>query len=334
MLIHNIITMKVAFCFLISYEQILIKEHIWKQWIEPNKDIINIYFHYKDFDTIPSEWVKKYALPKTHIVNTSYFHVVPAYLTLLSYAASHDRTNQWFCLLTDSCVPIISPLKFRELFFQYYNYTILDWKPCWWNIDWIHRANLRKLKKEYHLGHSPWFVLKREDVARCLTYASVNKPIYDLICKGGVGNESIFAIILQSFSQLDKVKKANTHVTDWSRMVSPTSPHIFIEGNEKDLDFINTFLKENKYTMFLRKISKEFPDEILIDYISKEDLDRERRVAKIRKLERKIFFLEMNNKMEAYRLFFLNMMWSKYWLMCLFLCISFGFIIIYNNYFA
>ena len=33
--------MKIALCFIINYEHILNKELIWREWIEPNKDIIN-----------------------------------------------------------------------------------------------------------------------------------------------------------------------------------------------------------------------------------------------------------------------------------------------------
>ena len=40
--------MKVALCFLISYDHKLKKEKLWIDWIEKNKNIINVYFHYKD----------------------------------------------------------------------------------------------------------------------------------------------------------------------------------------------------------------------------------------------------------------------------------------------
>ena len=45
--------MKVALCFIINYHQILNKENIWIKWIEKNKDIINVYFHYRDYNSIP-----------------------------------------------------------------------------------------------------------------------------------------------------------------------------------------------------------------------------------------------------------------------------------------
>ena len=119
--------MKIALCFIISYDHILNKEEQWIRWIEPNKDLINVYFHYGDYKKIKSKWIRDRAIPIEYIARTSYFHVVPAYMSLLNYAAVHDTQNQWFCLLTDSCVPIVSPLKFREMFLTYYKYGIFKW---------------------------------------------------------------------------------------------------------------------------------------------------------------------------------------------------------------
>jgi hypothetical protein len=112
--------MKIALCFIINYEHILNKEHIWREWIEPNKDIINVYFYYSNLNKIKSEWILEHTIPPNHIVQTSYYHVVPAYLSLISFAMSHDKNNEWFSFLTDSGCPIISPKKFRYLFYKNY----------------------------------------------------------------------------------------------------------------------------------------------------------------------------------------------------------------------
>ena len=88
-----------------------------------------------------------------------------------------------------------------------------------------------------------------------------------MICNGGLANESIFAIILQSFYQLPQIKNENTHATDWSRMSSATSPHLFKYGSKRDIDFIREFKKINKYTMFLRKVDPLFPDDIIREFI-------------------------------------------------------------------
>ena len=59
-------------------------------------------------------------------------------------------------------------------------------------------------------------------------------------------------------------------------MSTKTSPHIFKNADETDIAFIEKFLKENKYTMFIRKVSPMFPDTILQKYIyeySKDDYE-------------------------------------------------------------
>lgn len=263
---------KVAFCFLISNESgVLNKEEIWKNWIEPNKDIINVYFHYKNYEDIKSSWIKENVIHKGFITKTDYFHVVPAYISLLQYSIPDDSENQWFCFVTDSCVPIISPLKFRNLFLANNNYSLFKWRKSWWNVRNVKRANLCLLEEEFHLAHDPWFILKKEDALLCIGYKNTNKSRYQTICNGIVANESIFAIILKTFNQLDNVKSVSTHLTDWSRMASPTSPHLFKEGNKKDCQIIDSLFLKNEYAMFLRKVAPEFPDSILHDYIYRDE---------------------------------------------------------------
>lgn len=259
--------MKIALCFIISYEEELNKEKIWRDWIEPNKDIINIYIHYKDYSNIKSVWIKEHVIPEFYICDTSYYHVIPAYMSLLSYARYHNSKNMWFCMLTDSCVPIIHPLKFRELFFNNYKYSIISWRKPWWNILYNKRANLILLKENLRLGNDPWFILTKEDVLNCIKFSSIHNKLYRIICNGGLANESLFAIILYINNSLHKAKNYITHATDWSRMSSSTSPHIFKSGNKEDLEFIDNHLKKNEYTIFLRKVSSEFPDSILLNYI-------------------------------------------------------------------
>jgi hypothetical protein len=259
--------MKVALCFLISGDHILNKEHIWIDWINHNKHIFNIYFHYKDMSKINSSWIKEYTLP--HIVETYYFHVTNAYFTLLNHALKHDKENQWFIFLTESCVPIISPQKFKSLFLSSFNYSILNWKKPWWNINYCKRANLYKLDPLLQLGHDPYFILKREDaeaLIRGISLSSKIRNIYNLVCQGGLANESVFAILFQLMGKLNTayMLKYSTHITDWTRMTSPTSPYMFTDKCvELDNKFICDGLMANKYAMFLRKVAPSFPDEVL-----------------------------------------------------------------------
>ncbi len=261
--------MKVALCFIISYEHILNKEEIWKTWIEPNKDIINVYFYYKDINKIKSPWIMNHSIPPDYIHETSYYHVIPAYLSVLSFAVKHDINNQWFCLLTDSCCPIVSPRRVRYMFFNYYNKTFLSWKRAWWNVSYHKRANLQYLPKEFHLGNDPWFVMKRENVLQTMQFVKTQQSTVKTICDGGLANESLFAIIMYAYKQMESnsVISAVTHLTDWNRMMSATSPYLFKDANGTDIKFIDTELEKNKYAMFIRKMAPEFPDDVLRNYI-------------------------------------------------------------------
>lgn len=262
--------MKIALCFIISYDHILNKEEIWKEWIEPNKDIINVYFYYKDFNKIKSKWIREHTIPSNYIHETNYYHVIPGYLSLMRFALTNDNDNNWFCMLTDSCCPIISPKRFRYLFYNNYKKSIMSWKSSWWNTAFHKRANLHLLPKEFHLANDPWFVLNKTHVLQTLTFVNNKKDVTKTICSGDIANESLFAIILYCYRQLDlkgPVISASTHITDWTRMTTTTSPHVFKEANEKDIKIIDSELEKNNYVMFIRKIAIEFPNDILKQYI-------------------------------------------------------------------
>ncbi len=255
--------MKVALCFIISYQHILNKEKLWLDWIKPNKDIINVYFHYKDLNAIQSPWIKLHTIPPGHIQQTTYYNVIPAYMAILSYAYHHDKNNKWFCLLTDSCVPIISPQQFRQMFFKNYKYTIMQTEPAYWDINLHRRANLRLFTKEYQLANDPWFTLSRYHVQLSLIFLAEKSNIYQSINKGGLANESLFAIILQTFKELNNQKthiNSSSTICDWKRMSSPTSPYFFRNIDQENYNIILNLLKENQYAMFLRKVAPEVKD--------------------------------------------------------------------------
>lgn len=268
--------MKVALCFLISYNHILNKEQLWIDWIKPNQDIINVYFHYKDINMITSPWIKSYTLPPNYTQKTTYYNVVPGYMSLLTYAFHHDKNNVWFCMLTDSCVPIISPEKFRKMFFDHYQASIFKWKPAYWNITIHRRANLRLFKKEYWLANDPWFILSRQHVHKCIIFVAMKNNIYRQVNEGGLANESIFAIILQTFRQLndnDKLINESSTIADWTRMSNPTSPYLFKENTPENMKIITDLLKDNKYAIFLRKVDRVFPDAVLKDIMYNNQYD-------------------------------------------------------------
>lgn len=289
--------MKIALCFIISYEHILNKENIWREWIEPNKDIINVYFYYKDIRKIKSEWILQHTIPSNHIVETSYYFVIPAYLSIMQFAFNHDNQNKWFCMLTDSCCPIISPNRFRYLFYKHHKKSIFSWKVAWWNPDFHKRANLAKLPKKLWLANDPWFTLTRDNVEQVISFVKTQKSLTKTICDGGLANESLFAIILKLYKALDNNTICSpSHITDWNRMSSATSPHIFKIADDEDKKFIDKELERNKYAMFIRKVAKEFPDDVLRHYIYEKNMEEDSRLVLsdseeiIRKRVKHLFF--------------------------------------------
>jgi len=264
---------KIALCFIINYQHILEKEEIWKKWILYNKDIINVYFFYKEKEKIKSSWIKNNCIPKSYIKPTDYYHIIPAYIGLIKYALVHDTQNTWFCFLTDSCVPIIDPLYFRYLFFTNYNKSIFSWSNVSWNTNFIKRANLHLLNSSYHLKNTPYFIFTRKNVLLCLHFMNSNKELFITISNGSIANESLFAIILKNYNLLSEVINQNSTITDWNRMQSPTSPYKFKQATLENINFIKTNKIKNKYSVFLRKIDNSFPNDILVNIIFEKNIN-------------------------------------------------------------
>jgi hypothetical protein len=143
----------------------------------------------------------------------------------------------------------------------------MNWRKAWWNMEFHKRANLHKLPEDVRLANDPWFVLKRENVEHCTRFVQTQSNITQIVNSGGLANESLFAIILYYYKELDNVIASATHMTDWGRRSSSTSPHMFKDADELDIQFIEKNLLENENVMFIRKIHPLFPDEVLKKYI-------------------------------------------------------------------
>jgi hypothetical protein len=154
--------------------------------------------------------------------------------------------------------------------------------------------------------------LKRENVQHIFNFVNIKPELLKTICDGGLANESLFAIILYYFGQLnsDNIIPAVTHITDWTRMTSSTSPHLFKDANDKDILFIDNELKKNKYAIFIRKMSPEFPDDLIKSYIYKNEIKDDKISYKDY-----IKFLYIKNK---YYIIFLFKNFFLFFLFCIF----------------
>jgi hypothetical protein len=164
-------------------------------------------------------------------------------------------------MLTESCVPIVLPNQFSSFFLKYHEKSILSWKKAHWNIYYHKKANLRYLPPLYHLCNTPWFIFTRSHVELCFQFIKEKPNLFDIICKGMIANESIFAIILCYFDELKNVINEDSTIMDWSRMSSTTSPYVFKDSF--DIKSILELKQKNKFGMFLRKIHYTFPEKLL-----------------------------------------------------------------------
>jgi hypothetical protein len=237
--------------------------------------------------------------------------VIPAYISLMQFAIENDWENQWICFLTDSCCPLVSPKKFRHLFYTYWNKSIMSWKPAWWNIHLHRRGNLSLLPKECHLANDPWFVLKRENVLEILEFIRKNTELTNLICRGGLANETLFAVILHFTKQLNTPHILNrvTHLADWSRMGSSTSPHCFTDGNKRDIQFIEENLEKNECAMFIRKVSPDFSDELIKKYVYEYNRENDEKLV----IKKPVVFF-----VKEFYLFLLRFLYSVFHVACKF----------------
>lgn len=292
---------KCALCFIITYDSILEKPTIWMDWIEANIDILNVYFllHPKlcqklhtGLATLPA-WMTKHP-SSLHIIQsthaTSYLHVVPAYEQVLQHAFAHTEENQWFITLTESCCPLVTPEVFRTVFFQHGYESWMSCSKATWNLHFHTRANLRLLDRDLQLVNDPWFILTRSHLQSMLLLnqsspTSFWQKMRVLVCKGGLANESLFAISFRCLRYLDEngqstnraLVNRQTHATDWTHRNAPTRPHTFslekkvsepkpnLTGEtwspEKEKEWFDQLVHELPDALFVRKVHASFPDE-------------------------------------------------------------------------
>lgn len=252
----------VAFLFLVTGD--LVKENIWKEWFSNLKIKYNIYVHCSFPERIKSPWLKQYLIP--YSLKTAWNFHMEAELTLYKYALQNSN-NAWFINLSETTVPYISPKNFYTLFDTLKTKSLLVYSKPWWKRKFSNRANLNLFKPSDRFGNNEWCVLCNEDV-RTIIYLLDHTQIVNIMMKGPNSDESIFSVCLHIGNKFKNVLNTNTTIIDWIRTTNEgSSPHVFTEWKKKDQDFLKKFVKDNPYSMFLRKVSANFPDSVILKWI-------------------------------------------------------------------
>jgi len=87
--------------------------------------------------------------------------------------------------------------------------------------------------------------------------------------------------VLKHYKTLDKAICSPTHMSDWSRMTTTTSPYLFRDDDDlRDRRFIESNLsKQDSNIMFIRKISILFPDDVLREYIYGYNKNKDNKIS-------------------------------------------------------
>ena len=251
----------VAFLFMVTRD--LVKEHIWKKWFESLPINYNIYVHCSDPTKIKSEWLKKYLIP--YNIPTTWNSHMEAELTLYRYALKNTN-DSWFINLSETTVPYISPKKFSTFFRELKTKSMLTYKRPWWSKSENNRANLLMFPPDARFGNNEWCVLCNEDV-RTIMYLWDYTPIVKTMIDGPHADESIFSVSLYIGNNFKNNIKTDTTIIDWERTTNyGNSPHVFTDWDKEDKKFVKDFVEQNPYTMFIRKVSPDFPDSVILKW--------------------------------------------------------------------
>ena len=257
----------ITFCFLVTND--LSKEELWIQWFNELKKyniFVNIFTHCSQPSNIKSEWLKKTLVSKEYIKPTQWGFIIDATFSLYKYSIEKSDSS-WFSIHTETCVPIISSAKFAEYFHKYKNNSLLDYCKIWWDPTKINRGNLHFIPKEHHYAHQQCCILCKEDIKQILMLAEKEKELVKIIASAPCGDESIIAVFLSIVNNFENVISKRTTLVDWERTPNGNNPYTFKYWTDQDKEMVNKLKKNNELFMFLRKIDKEFPVDVLQEFI-------------------------------------------------------------------
>jgi hypothetical protein len=278
--------MKLALCWQLAGSHQLAHEALWRDWIDgfdaamadaraeqgaaADETSVNTYCQYGNvrgqatYDKIRSPWLRSKCIPTQYSRPTSYTHVTESLFSLLLFALRHDEANEWFLLLTETCVPVVRPAEMARRFRSALGErSIVTAQPAHWDVQMHKRANLRLLPPSLRLANDPWAVYARRHVRQFMDFASdaQTAATFGTIVAGGIANESVFAVVLEVMQERDGPRHVNAASTlsDWARRSSPTSPHVFRDATDVELLALRRLLQLNRHSLVLRKVAASFP---------------------------------------------------------------------------
>ena len=261
----------VTFCFLVTRD--LSKEHIWREWFECLARLqfkCAIVVHCSNKDSIHSEWLKQHLIPDERRRKTAWGWVLNAMLSMYAHAI-HACPAAWYTLHSETCVPMVSPEKFMDVFKTYKHNTFVAHCPAWWNPLKVRRANLHLLPPHMHWAHSQWCIFCHEDMHQMIHLPKTDEhlnAVLQTVTQGHASEESYAAIMLLAINNLQNVINRSTTLVDWKRTPNGNNPHTFVEWTDADASIVRSIRDQSpNEIMFMRKIAPTFPDHVLRSFL-------------------------------------------------------------------
>ena len=262
-----------TFCFLVTQD--LTKEHIWREWFAglerlQFKYAIVVHCSLSHKEKIKSAWLKQWFMPDGCMRPTAWGWLVGAMMSMYDHAVQ-TQPAEWYTLHSDTCVPMVSPEKFVEIFNKHKQHSFVSYEKIWWNPKIVNRANLRMLPPQMHLVHSQWCIFCHEDLSQMVNLSKTNEQIKNtlaIVSSGHTADESYAAILLFNINRLKNVIKKQTTLVDWKRTPNGNNPYRFDGWSIYDVESVREIrkTKANEY-MFMRKVAPAFPDDVLRKHI-------------------------------------------------------------------
>jgi len=230
---------KLALCFL-TYGN-LSQPALWSRIFERHKDLVNVYIHNKNEFVDTEHGLERYCLKER--IPTAWGRLSLVQATLLLFrAALQDQENEFFILLSDTCIPVLPMEEIYRRVFDTDSNIIYSFQSDMHRYDRLRDKSL--FRKENFMKQSQWCILNRETAVFFNTrdFTGIFSPDY------GVPDEHYFVNLCLAH----KIPFENTKIT-YTRWTAADSrhPHMFGRLTAADLKRV-----QESGCLFMRKVSE------------------------------------------------------------------------------
>lgn len=243
---------KIALLFLTREE--LNQPSVWEALLCDARDKYSLYVHSKEPMNHP--FFKEYRIPK--IVPTTWSVHVRAWQELLSEALK-DPNNEKFVFVSEACVPMYTLNYIYDEIIKD-PYTHMAYGRPWWPSNGS--REVVEVDPKHRYGNFEWMVLNRKHAE----LVAKDRGVVRIVSRHVNDQESYFPILFSIYNCLDEVCNHTYTYANWEYAVNNgANPYLF-----DVYDDLARELLEDAYNigcLFLRKVSRNFPEDVLMENI-------------------------------------------------------------------